>query len=183
MIRRLTAASCCRLSRTQPEIFRELQTSIEKYLASLARENASPHTLRNYAADLEQFAVYFSPAGIAPPAPRDIGVLALREWLGDLYDRGLSVITIRRKLAAVRALYRFMLREGTILSNPARLHRPAKRHSSPGRLTLRLSAAINSPHGFPVFTGNVRSHVIRKRVPAGIHGVRESVPSGKGGGL
>jgi integrase/recombinase XerC len=128
----------------------EVRTSIEKYLASLARENASPHTLRNYAADLDQFAAYCgaaSPGGepaVEPasaesnqsrsqtglparqPAPRDIGVIELREWLGDLYDRGLSVITIRRKLAAVRALYRFMLREGVIPSNPARLVRTPK---------------------------------------------------------
>jgi integrase/recombinase XerC len=98
----------------------EMRGSIEKYLAGLARENASPHTLRNYAADLEQFADCFS------PAPSKIGALELREWLGDLYDRGLSVITIRRKLAAVRALYRFMLREGVIASNPARLVRTPK---------------------------------------------------------
>jgi integrase/recombinase XerC len=98
----------------------EIRGSIEKYLAGLVRENASPHTLRNYATDLEQFAGYFS------AAPSEIGALELREWLGDLYDRGLSVITIRRKLAAVRSLYRFLLREGTIASNAARLVRTPK---------------------------------------------------------
>jgi hypothetical protein len=51
-------------------------------------------------------------------------------------------------------------------------------------LTLHRSAAINSPHGIPVIAGNVRSHVIGKRVPVGLRSdVRESVPSGKGGGL
>ena len=128
----------------------DVRESIEKYLAALARENASPHTLRNYAADLEQFALFCGaaspggesalepaspeakrPAGLEAgsparqPAPQ-IGTLELREWLGELYDRGLSVITIRRKLAAVRALYRFMLREGVIASNPARLVRTPK---------------------------------------------------------
>jgi site-specific recombinase XerC len=44
----------------------EIRASIEKYLAGLARENASPHTLRNYGADLEQFAGYFS-CGAAIP--------------------------------------------------------------------------------------------------------------------
>lgn len=101
----------------------ELRPGIERYLASLALQNASPHTLRNYKADLEQFAEYFAPAGSAPPG---IGALELREWMGDLYDRGLNVVTIRRKLAAVRALYRFMLREGTIAWNPARLVRTPK---------------------------------------------------------
>ncbi len=135
----------------------DIRVSIEKYLAGLARENASLHTIRNYAADLEQFALYFSSScGVASPGgepasteklkeagletgsparlpapqptcgPSGIGALELREWLGELYDRGLSVVTIRRKLAAVRALYRFMLREGTISSNAARLVRTPK---------------------------------------------------------
>lgn len=101
-----------------------LRLAIERYLASLARENASPHTLRNYAADLEQFAAYFS---VGQPnrdiEPSRIGVLELREWLGELFDRGLSVITIRRKLAAVRALFRSMLREGVIETDASRLVR------------------------------------------------------------
>ena len=104
----------------------ELEVAIHRYLASLARENASVHTLRNYTSDLEQFAEYFSPPGAAGPAPGAIDSLQLREWLGSLYDRALSVITIRRKLAAVRSLFRFMLREGAIASNPARLVRTPK---------------------------------------------------------
>src|SRR6185437_5643487 len=97
-----------------------------RYLASLRRRNASPHTLRNYGLDLEQFVEYFSPPEAAPPAAREIGVPELREWLGELYDRGLDVITVRRKLAAVRSLFKFMLREGTISSNAARLVRTPK---------------------------------------------------------
>lgn len=108
----------------------ELSGAIARYLAGLARENASPHTLRNYSSDLDQLIEYFSPPGhgvyAAPPAPREIGVLQLREWLGHLFDQGLSAITIRRKLAAVRSLFKFMLREGTIARNPARLVRTPK---------------------------------------------------------
>lgn len=108
----------------------ELAAAISRYLAGLARENASPHTVRNYSSDLAQFAEYFSPPGPAtsgtPPAPREIGVLQLREWLGHLFDQGLGAITVRRKLAAVRSLFKFMLREGTIAANPARLVRTPK---------------------------------------------------------
>lgn len=109
-----------------PENKSALALAIERYLASLARENASEHTLRNYAADLDQFSAYFSPPESPPPEPCAIGVLELREWLTELYDRGLSVITIRRKLAAVRALFRFMLREGSIATDTARLVRTPK---------------------------------------------------------
>ena len=103
----------------------ELAQAVDRYLASLARENASQHTIRNYRADLDQFIEYFSPPE-SPPAPAQIDSLQLREWLVELYDRGLSVITIRRKLAAVRALFKFLLREGSIPANPARLVRTPK---------------------------------------------------------
>jgi integrase/recombinase XerC len=110
------------------DVSSELGASVARYLAGLARENASPHTLRNYSSDLAQFVEYFSPPGqgASPPAPRDIGVLQLREWLGHLFDQGLGAITVRRKLAAVRSLFKFMLREGTIAANPARLVRTPK---------------------------------------------------------
>jgi integrase/recombinase XerC len=101
----------------------ELQAGIERYLAELARQNVSVHTLRNYGTDLAQLLFYFSPPGTEPPAPGRIDSLQLREWLGDLYDRGLSVISIRRKLAAVRSLFKFLLREGTVSANVARLVR------------------------------------------------------------
>ncbi len=99
----------------------ELRTVADRYLAGLARENASPHTLRNYSSDLDQFVSYFFNA-----APREIGPVQLREWLGHLYDQRLSAISIRRKLAVVRAMFKFMLREGIIAMNPARLVRTPK---------------------------------------------------------
>jgi integrase/recombinase XerC len=104
----------------------ELADSAQRYLADLARQNASHHTLRNYATDLEQFVHYFSPPDAAPSAPGELTPLMLREWLGSLYERQLSVVTIRRRLAAVRSLFKFMLREGTVSGNPARLVRTPK---------------------------------------------------------
>jgi integrase/recombinase XerC len=104
----------------------ELTQSITRYLDSLRQANASPHTLRNYSADLSQFADYFSPPDTDPPPPARIDSLQLREWLGSLYQRGLDPISIRRKLAAVRSLFKFLLREGTISTNAAKLVRTPK---------------------------------------------------------
>jgi integrase/recombinase XerC len=101
----------------------ELTQAIDRYLDSLRQANASPHTLRNYSADLSQFADYF---GIVPQAPSQIDALQLREWLGSLYQRGLDPISIRRKLASVRSLFKFLLREGTVSTNAAKLVRTPK---------------------------------------------------------
>jgi integrase/recombinase XerC len=46
--------------------------------------------------------------------------------LGALYERGLNVVSVRRTLAAVRSLFHFMTREGTVPTNVARLVRTPK---------------------------------------------------------
>jgi integrase/recombinase XerC len=98
----------------------ELAAAIGRYLAELSRENASPHTIRNYASDLQQLLEYFSPPGGAPPSLAEIKASLLREWLTNLFDRGLDAISIRRKLAAVRSLFQFLVRERTLETNVAR---------------------------------------------------------------
>ncbi len=104
----------------------QLSAAIERYLAELRIRNASPHTLRNYASDLDQVVEYFSPPGTNPPAPCDLTVLQLREWLGSLYELQLRPTSIRRKLAAVRSLFQFLARDGSVPSNIARLLRTPK---------------------------------------------------------
>jgi len=90
-----------------------------KYLGELARRGASAHTLRNYGSDLEQLAGYFEPPGETGPAMEQLDLPLLREWMAGLYDQKLSVVSIRRKLAAVRAMCKFLLAEGLLPANPA----------------------------------------------------------------
>jgi integrase/recombinase XerC len=104
----------------------ELAVAIGRYLSELGRENASIHTIRNYASDLEQFLAYFSPPEADPPTPAAIDAPLLREWLTSLYDRNLDPISIRRKLAAVRSFFQFLLREKSVPTNAARALRTPK---------------------------------------------------------
>ena len=104
----------------------ELADRIDQYVLELGRRGVSEHTVRAYAADLAQFLEYLSPPESAPPEPQAIDVPTLREWLAALYRMKLAAVTIRRKLAAVRGLYRFLLREGVVRINVARLVRTPK---------------------------------------------------------
>ena len=102
----------------------DLANQIERYLAELRRTNVSAHTLRNYASDLSQFLDYFTIAG--KPTLEEIDTLAIREWLGQLYSQRLTAVSMRRKLAAVRSFFKFLMREGVVTKNVARLVRTPK---------------------------------------------------------
>ena len=104
----------------------ELAQAIEDFLGDRARRNDSQHTLRNYGADLREFLEYLSPPDTQPPAIAEIDLWCLREWLGDLYTREQQPATIRRKLASLRALYKFLSREKRVERDPARLLRLPK---------------------------------------------------------
>jgi integrase/recombinase XerC len=109
-----------------------LRESISKYLAELSRRGASAHTLRNYGSDLEQFATYFEPPGETAPPMEELDLPSLREWLASLYDQKLQVSSVRRKLAAVRALFKFLQTEGVLSNNiAARLRTPKMRQRLP----------------------------------------------------
>lgn len=95
--------------------------------------NVSPHTLRNYGSDLRQFADYFA---LTRTPLKEIGHGEIREYLGELYDQKLEKTSIARKLAALRAFFKYCVREGWLEENPARLVRtPKLARRLPGVLT------------------------------------------------
>jgi integrase/recombinase XerC len=104
----------------------DLVSQIERFLEEMKRQNASGHTVRNYASDLRQFCDYFTIRDKPHPRVEDIDALAIREWLGHLYQERLTAVTLRRKLAAVRSCFKFLLREGVVKTNFARLVRTPK---------------------------------------------------------
>ena len=110
----------------------KLRDCISKYLVELPRRGASRHTVRNYRSDLQQFAMYFEPPGETAPEIEQLDLPLLREWLAGLYDRGLNVITVRRKIAAVRAMFKFLRQEGILDQNVAtRLRTPKTKQRLP----------------------------------------------------
>jgi integrase/recombinase XerC len=105
----------------------QIRDCITQYLAELTRRGASRHTVRNYGSDLDQFAAYFELPDQTSPAIDQLDITLLREWLGSLYDnQKLTPVSVRRKLAAVRALFKFLLEEGKISTNVAKRLRMPK---------------------------------------------------------
>jgi len=105
-----------------------------------AERNASPHTLSGYLQDIGQFCAFLWPTGqTAAPFPwptvtRD----QARAFLVASFRSGASPATTRRKLASLRAFYRYLERESLVTSSPfAELRGP--------RLGKRLPAVLDIP--------------------------------------
>ncbi len=86
------------------------------FIRHLRERNASPHTVKAYSHDLSLFAAYAGSRGW-----KQIGHIAVRGFLSQLYETGLSKTSVARALAAVRSLYRWLAREGVVEQNPAKL--------------------------------------------------------------
>ncbi len=95
-----------------------MDATVDRYLHQLATtRGASEHTLRAYGGDLAELAAYLESHSITDL--RCVDGRCLRGYLAWLDERELAPSTIQRKLSAVRALFRYLLREGEIEKHPA----------------------------------------------------------------
>jgi integrase/recombinase XerC len=102
--------------------FMDLQSAIRTFLSTLdVEKSASRHTTLTYATALDQFCLYLAEFSNPLPDVEEITEADIRPFLGWLHDKGLGKTSIRLKLAAVRSLFRFLLRSGIIERNPAAL--------------------------------------------------------------
>src|SRR5688500_17643195 len=100
-----------------------LQDSINQFLQHLKYErNLSDHTLRNYASDLGQFRDFLLQIEKREDFPvAEVDRLMIREWMATLHAAGKKKTSIARKLASLRTLFQFLIREGKLESNPAKM--------------------------------------------------------------
>ena len=93
-----------------------VEKAADQFLRSLRELNASPHTIKAYTGDLDNFAAY-----IGSRNWRQIDHVTIRGFLSHLYEKGLGKTSVARSLAAVRSLYRWLAQEGVVEQNPAAL--------------------------------------------------------------
>lgn len=101
-------------------------------------KNCSAHTLLNYRLDIEEFLLFLGDSDLAT-----VDYLTLRRFLASLRDKQLKARTIARKLSSLRAIFRYMQREGLVSKNPARLlMTPKLDHVLPHFLTENEAVAL-----------------------------------------
>ncbi len=99
-----------------------LSQHLQQFLQHLKYErNLSPHTLRNYASDLEQFKEHLFGVEKRTDMPlNEIDRLTIREWMASLHADHKKT-SVARKLASLRTFFQFLVREGKLESNPAKM--------------------------------------------------------------
>jgi len=76
----------------------------------------SPHTVRSYRKDLEQFFQFCSTDSGTEESFTDHH--QVRGWIVELMESGNSARTTNRKISALKTYYKYLLKEGIISSNP-----------------------------------------------------------------
>ncbi|HSK70486.1 MAG TPA: tyrosine recombinase XerC [Pyrinomonadaceae bacterium] len=103
---------------------------LEEYLGQFFQHlkyerNVSEHTLRNYLSDLGQFHDHIAAPqadGTRRQVPvKEIDHITIREWMASLHADNKKKTSIARKLASLRTFFQFLVREGVLEMNPAKL--------------------------------------------------------------
>ena len=114
----------------------------------LSEKNSSGHTADGYVQDISQFAAFRWGAESESPFPWSrVSPEDARSFLMSFAREGARPTTVRRKLASLRAFYRFLVREAVCESSPfAGLHGPKIPKPLPKVLTVEeVASFLNAP--------------------------------------
>ncbi len=95
------------------------EPAVSAFLRHLGQERRlSPRTVDAYRRDIADFIDWLDP-GDAAPDWQSVTAQQIRGYSAARHRQGLTPKSLQRRLAALRALFRYLLREGRVLNNPA----------------------------------------------------------------
>ena len=124
-----------------------MQAALDRYLVHLeAERRVSPHTLRAYRRDLEDFLARVEQRRGRAALVTDLNLRELRSELADLYG-AVQASTLARKLSSLRGFAEFLRRAGVLADNEAALvRRPKQRVRLPVALPVEdITPMIDGP--------------------------------------
>jgi integrase/recombinase XerC len=127
---------------------RVMDPLVEEFLNYLrAERNASPLTIRNYAADIAAFSVWFGQKYKQQCDWMHVDPFHVRGYLVHLTERRFDRATIHLKMSALRSLYKWFVRTDRVKQNPlVGLTLPKKGRKLPKFLTIQqVEALLTAP--------------------------------------
>ena len=117
--------------------------TMQTYLAAFQtyldiERHASPHTVRNYLSDLQQFLTFArTHTGRELSTPEAIDAPLIRAFLAAIHRQGAGHTTMARKLSCLRSFLQFLQRQGHLSHNAARsVQMPKTRRPLPNVLPI-----------------------------------------------
>jgi len=92
-----------------------LKESFLQYLQTEKRY--SPHTVRSYMNDLDQFYSFLSEQGL-PEDPVTVTSHDIRAWIVSMLDNNYTTVSVHRKISCLRVFYRYLRKEGALKIDP-----------------------------------------------------------------
>jgi integrase/recombinase XerC len=90
----------------------------ESFLQYLLTEKRySPHTVRSYLNDLEQFYSFLSSLNL-PDDEAAVTSHDIRAWIVSMLDNNYSTVSVHRKISCLRVYYRYLRKEGILRTDP-----------------------------------------------------------------
>jgi len=83
----------------------------------LVEKRYSSHTIISYKNDLEQFSAFLVILGHSG-LWSDVTSPDVRAWIVSMMEKGLSAVTVHRKISCLRIFFRYMRKEGLVSDNP-----------------------------------------------------------------
>jgi len=104
------------------------------FLQHLQASDKAPRTLDAYARDLQAFSAWFTQTNGEPPAPAAVTPLDIREYRQYLQTvKRLKPASVNRRLAGLRAYFRWAREKGLVASSPLEGIRDARQTPRPPR--------------------------------------------------
>ncbi|MFD1604237.1 tyrosine-type recombinase/integrase [Flavobacterium artemisiae] len=91
----------------------------------LLEKKYSTHTAEAYLGDVLSFEV-FNKANFGQEDIEGVNYSQIRSWIVDLVDLGMSNVSVNRKMASLKAFYKFLLKSKQIQVNPMLKHKSLK---------------------------------------------------------
>src|SRR5699024_8445423 len=130
-------------------------------------KNASPYTVKNYRDDLITFENFLKTEGIDNISEIDYQMVRL--FLTRLYDQKLGRRSVSRKISSLRTYYKFLKREGKVLTNPFnQVILPKLEKSIPGFLYMEELTKLFDVNDLDTATGQRNKALLELLYATGI---------------
>lgn len=133
----------------------------ESFLQYLQIEKRySPHTIRSYQNDLDQFFSYLSENGM-PSDPGELTSHHIRAWIVSLMDGGIKPVSVHRKISCLRVFFRYLRKEGAIKGDPLeKVVLPKRKKSLPGFVSEQSLNNLLDGNNFGTDFAGIRNRTI-----------------------